>query len=97
MVAVAGLCDAHPSRHRSRRAIVTGIVLANVHGVGVPEERPFPKTMVQLTIGVPFISISATVTPASLRGVLWPSVGLVACLVLLVRPHVAAITTVRTA
>ena len=39
-----------------------------------------------LAIGVLFISISATVTRASLRGVILPALGLVACQVLLVRP-----------
>jgi NhaP-type Na+/H+ or K+/H+ antiporter len=43
-----------------------------------------------------FISISATVTPASLRGVIWPALGLVALLVLVVRPAVAVAATVRT-
>jgi NhaP-type Na+/H+ or K+/H+ antiporter len=43
-----------------------------------------------------FIAISATVTPASLRGVIWPALGLVALLVLLVRPAVAVVATVRT-
>ena len=43
-----------------------------------------------------FISISATVTPASLRGVIWPTLGLVACMVLLVCPAVAVVATVRT-
>ena len=36
-------------------------------------DRPFIKTVVQLAIGVLFIAISATVTPASLRGVIWPA------------------------
>ena len=52
--------------------------------------------IVQLTIGILFISISATVTPASLKGVVWPCLGLVAGLVLLVRPVVAVLTTMRT-
>lgn len=43
-----------------------------------------------------FISISATVTPASLRGVIWPTVALVVLLVLLVRPAVAVVATART-
>jgi len=59
----------------------------------LPKERPQLQTLVQLTIGVLFISISATVTPASLHGVLWPSVALVAGLVLVVRPVVAAVST----
>ena len=51
--------------------------------------------MVQLAIGVLFISISATVTPASLRGVIWPALALVALLVLLVRPALAVVATMR--
>jgi NhaP-type Na+/H+ or K+/H+ antiporter len=50
---------------------------------------------VQLVIGLLFISISATVTPASLRGVVGPTVALVALLVVVVRPLVAAIGTAR--
>jgi NhaP-type Na+/H+ or K+/H+ antiporter len=78
------------------RPLVTRVVLSNLRGVELPEEHPMLKTVVQLIIGLLFISISATVTPASLRGVIWPSVGLVACLVLLVRPIVAVVSTVRT-
>jgi NhaP-type Na+/H+ or K+/H+ antiporter len=96
VITVAGLCDAIQDDTGLVAAITMGIVLANMRGVVVPEDRPFLKTIVQLTIGVLFISISATVTPASLRGVVWPSVALVACLVLLVRPAVAAVATVRT-
>ena len=59
-------------------AITMGIVLANLRGVDLPEDRPFIKTVVQLAIGVLFIAISATVTPASLRGVIWPALALLA-------------------
>jgi NhaP-type Na+/H+ or K+/H+ antiporter len=79
-----------------KRQFVSRFVLSNLHGVQLPEEHPMLKTTVQLLIGLLFISISATVTPASLRGVLWPSIGLVACLILLVRPLVAVVSTVRT-
>jgi NhaP-type Na+/H+ or K+/H+ antiporter len=64
--------------------------------VDLPGDRPFLKTVVQLAIGVLFIAISATVTPASLRGVIWPALGLVALLVLLVRPAVAVVATAPT-
>ena len=50
----------------------------------------------QLIIGVLFVSISATVTPASLRHLLLPTLGLVAVLVLVTRPLVASLATVRT-
>jgi NhaP-type Na+/H+ or K+/H+ antiporter len=73
-----------------------GVVVANVPGLNLSKDRPQLKTIVQFTIGVLFISISATVTPASLQGVVWPCVALVAALVLLVRPLVAAAVTIGT-
>jgi NhaP-type Na+/H+ or K+/H+ antiporter len=95
VVTVAGLCDAIRDDTGLVAAIIMGIVIANLPGVDLPEDRPFLKTVVQLAIGVLFISISATVTPASLRGVVWPALGLVAILVLLVRPAVALVATAR--
>ena len=44
----------------------------------MPSRRPFFEVFVQLIIGVLFISISATVTPASVRHLLLPSLALVA-------------------
>jgi hypothetical protein len=79
-----------------KRQFVSRFVLSNLHGVQLPEEHPMLKTTVQLPIGLLFISISATVTSASLQGVVWPSIGLVACLILLVRPLVAVVSTVCT-
>ena len=96
VITIAGLCDALQDDTGLVAAITMGMVLANLRGVVVPEDRPFLKTVVQLAIGVLFISISATVTPASLRGVIWPTLGLVAILVLVVRPAVAVVATVRT-
>jgi NhaP-type Na+/H+ or K+/H+ antiporter len=96
VITVAALCDAISSDTGLVAAITMGIVLANMRHVLLPEDRPMLKTLVQLTIGILFISISATVTPASLRGVLWPTLALVACLVLVVRPLVAALVTIRT-
>jgi len=95
VITAAGLCDAVQSDTGLVAAISMGIAIANWPGVDLPEERPQLQTLVQLTIGVLFISISATVTPSSLQGVLWPSLALVAGLVLLVRPVVAAVSTLR--
>ena len=96
VIVAAGVCDAVQSDTGLVAAIFMGIVITNWPGIHVSEDRPQLKTMVQLIIGVLFISISATVTPASLHGVLWPSLVLVAGLVLVVRPLVAVIATVRT-
>jgi hypothetical protein len=57
------------------------------------ERDTFFETLVQLLIGLLFVSISATVTPASLKHVVLPTVGLVAILVLVTRPLVAFIAT----
>ena len=96
VVTVAAMSDAISSDTGLVAAITMGIVIANLRGVHVPEDRPFIKTVVQLTIGILFIAISATVTWASLRGVVWPTIGLIACLVLVVRPVVAFVATLRT-
>jgi len=61
-----------------------------------PGPAAFFETLVQLIIGVLFVSISATVTPASLRHLVLPTLGLVAVLVLVTRPLVAFLATVRT-
>jgi len=95
VITIAGLCDAVQDDTGLVAAITMGIVLANLRGVDLPEDRPFIKTVVQLAIGVLFIAISATVTPASLRGVIWPTLALMALLVLVVRPAVAVVATAR--
>ena len=96
VVTVAAMSDAISSDTGLVAAIFMGIVIANLRGVHVPEDRPFLKTVVQLNIGILFIAISATVTPSSLRSVVWPTLGLIACFVLLVRPVVALLATLRT-
>lgn len=52
--------------------------------------------MVSLILGLLFISISATVTPQSLRHVVLPALGLTVVLVLVVRPLVAFMSTLGT-
>jgi NhaP-type Na+/H+ or K+/H+ antiporter len=73
-----------------------GLALANRRGFDIPARRPFFETLVQLIIGVLFISISATVTPQWLRHLLLPTLGLVAVLVFVARPLAAFAATLRT-
>ena len=40
-----------------------GLAVANLRVFGSPDQQPFFETLVQLIIGVLFVSISATVTP----------------------------------
>jgi NhaP-type Na+/H+ or K+/H+ antiporter len=96
VLTTAGLCDALAPDTGLVAAIAMGMVIANVSGEAFPDDRRQLKTVVQLTIGLLFISISATVTPASLRGAVLPSMALVVLLVLIVRPVVALVATWRT-
>ncbi|MGC4984015.1 cation:proton antiporter [Streptomyces sp. DT193] len=95
-VGMAALCDAIRDDTGLIAAVVMGMALANLPGVSLPARRPFLETLISLIIGLLFISISATVTPASLRHIVLPTLALVAALVLVVRPLVALLSTVRT-
>jgi NhaP-type Na+/H+ or K+/H+ antiporter len=96
VVGVAAGCDIARDDAGLIAAVLMGLALANMRGFGIPARRPFFETLVQLIIGVLFISISATVTPASLNHLVLPTLGLVAVLVLVTRPLVAFLATVRT-
>jgi NhaP-type Na+/H+ or K+/H+ antiporter len=96
VIAVAAGCDVIRADTGLIAAIVMGLAVANQRGFDLPARRPFFETLVQLILGVLFISISATVTPHSLRHVLLPTLGLVAVLVLAARPLAAVASTLRT-
>ncbi len=96
VIAVAAACDVIREDTGLIAAIFMGLALANRRGFDIPSRRPFFETLVQLIIGVLFISISATVTPASLRHLLLPTLALVAVLVLMARPIVAFASTLGT-
>ncbi|MFJ5228991.1 cation:proton antiporter [Kitasatospora sp. NPDC088391] len=96
VVGVAAVCDAVRDDTGLIAAIVMGVVVATVPAFDLPARRTFFETLVSLIVGVLFVSISSTVTWASVQPVLLPSLGLVAVLVLAVRPLVAALSTVRT-
>jgi hypothetical protein len=76
-------------------AILTGLAVANLRVFATRGRDPFFETLVQLLIGLLFVSISATVTPSSLHHVVLPALGLVAVLVLVTHPLVAFIATWR--
>ncbi len=96
VVGVAAVCDVVRDDAGLIAAILMGLAVANLRVFDVPQKRPFFETLVQLIIGVLFVSISATVTPASLRHIVLPILGLVAVLVLVTRPLVAFFATIRT-
>ncbi|KJK48887.1 cation:proton antiporter [Streptomyces sp. NRRL F-4428] len=93
VITVSAGCDIVRDDTGLIAAIVTGLAVANIPGFDMPARRPFFETLVQLIIGLLFVSISSTVTPASLKPVLLPSLALVAFLVLVVRPLVAVLST----
>ncbi len=96
VIAVAAACDVVREDTGLVAAIFMGLALANRPGFDIPSRRPFFETLVQLIIGILFISISATVTPQSLRHLLLPTVALVVVLVLAARPITAFVSTLGT-
>ncbi|MFC9330414.1 cation:proton antiporter [Kitasatospora sp. NPDC057015] len=96
VIGVAAGCDAFREDTGLIAAIAMGVAVATLPAFELSIRRPFFETLVSLAVGVLFISISATVTWSSLRPILLPAVGLVAVLVVLVRPLVAALSTLGT-
>ena len=93
-VGVAAGCDLVRDDAGLISAIIMGVAMATLPGLDPVVRRPFFETLVSLVIGVLFIAISATVTPASLHHVVLPALLLTALLVLAVRPLVAWLSTV---
>jgi NhaP-type Na+/H+ or K+/H+ antiporter len=96
VVGVAAACDIVRDDAGLVAAVIMGLAVANIRGFDIPARRPFFETLVQLIIGVLFVAISATVTPQSVRHLIVPVLGLVAVLVLVTRPLVAMLATLRT-
>ena len=96
VVGVAAVCDSVRDESGLFAAILMGIAVTNLHGFDVPTRQPFFDGLVRLTIGILFVSISAAVTPESVLHVVLPALGLMAVLVLVGRPLVALLATIRT-
>jgi hypothetical protein len=96
VVAVAAACDVIRPDSGLIAAIISGLVVSNLPSFNIPARHPFVETLVQLIIGLLFVSIAATITPASLHGLILPTLGLVGVLVLIARPLAALISTRRT-
>lgn len=96
VVGVAAFCDVLRDDTGLIAAVVMGVAMANLPGMDRAVRRPFFETLVSLILGLLFVSISATVTPESLRHVILPALGLAAALVLVARPLVAAVSTLGT-
>jgi NhaP-type Na+/H+ or K+/H+ antiporter len=93
VIGVAAACDILRDDSGLIAAILMGLALANLGLFATIQRDEFFETVVQLLIGLLFVSISATVSPSSLNHVVLPTVGLVAVLVIVTRPLVAFIAT----
>lgn len=96
VVVVAAGCDALRDDTGLIAAVTMGLALANSPIFDMPARQPFFEILVQLIIGILFVSISATVTPSSIHHLILPTLALVAILVLAVRPLAALASTLRT-
>jgi NhaP-type Na+/H+ or K+/H+ antiporter len=96
VVGVAAVCDLIREDTGLIAAIMMGLAVANHRVFDMPARQPFFEVLVQLIIGVLFISISATVTAQSLKHLLLPTLGLVGALVLVARPLAAWLSTLGT-
>jgi NhaP-type Na+/H+ and K+/H+ antiporter len=93
VVGVAAACDILYDDSGLIAAILMGLAVANLGVFRTVARDQFFDTLVQLFIGLLFVSISALVAPSSLQHVVLPTLGLVAVLVLVTRPLVAFIST----
>jgi NhaP-type Na+/H+ or K+/H+ antiporter len=77
-------------------AVLLGIVVGNQRSIDVSRSLfEFEETLVQLLIGVLFVLVAASVSPHQVRSVMPEALGLVAIIVLLIRPAAVALTTLR--
>ena len=77
-------------------AVLLGMVIANQRSIDVSRSLfEFEETLVQLLIGVLFVLVAASVTPAEVRSVLAGSLVLVAIMIVVIRPAVVALAMLR--
>lgn len=76
-------------------ATVLGVALANQRWVSVRRIAVFGHDVGVLVLGGLFVVLAARVTPSAFEGIVLPSIGLVAVLVLVVRPVVGWLCTTR--
>ena len=75
--------------------LMMGVFLANQRAIDVAATVEFHETLVQLLIGILFVMIAASVSPSDIKAVLPGSLGLVALMILVIRPVMVAIATWR--
>jgi NhaP-type Na+/H+ or K+/H+ antiporter len=98
MVVVAAVVAADLIREDSGllAAVLLGIALANQRRLDISLSLyEFEETLVQLLIGVLFVLVAASVSPHEVRSVLPQALVLVAVMILVIRPAIVALTTLR--
>ncbi len=75
--------------------LLMGVFLANQRSIDLAPTVEFHETLVQLLIGVLFVLIAASVSPADVKHVLAGALGLTAVMILVIRPVMVAVTTWR--
>lgn len=76
-------------------AIAAGVVMGNVRMHGMRELREFKEQLTLLLLGLLFVLLAADVRLAEMRALGWPGVGVVAMLMLVVRPLSVLFSTAR--
>ncbi len=95
VILMAGLANAVAEDSGLLTALLMGMATPKLAHTGLDRIRPFFDTLVSISIGVLFVAISASVLPSSLDGLLLPALGLIAILVLVVRPAMVWLLTLR--
>lgn len=77
-------------------AVLLGAAVANQRRIDISLSLyEFEETLVQLLIGVLFVLVAASVSPDDVRSVMPQALGLVAVMILVIRPAAVALGTVR--
>jgi NhaP-type Na+/H+ or K+/H+ antiporter len=77
-------------------AVALGALVANQKSIDVSLSLyEFEETLVQLLVGLLFVLVSASVSPHDIRSVMPEALALLAVMILVVRPAVVALTTLR--
>jgi NhaP-type Na+/H+ or K+/H+ antiporter len=75
--------------------LVMGMFLSNQRSIEVAPTAEFHETLVQLLIGVLFVMIAASVSPSEIKAILPGALVLTAVMVLVIRPAMVALVTLR--
>jgi NhaP-type Na+/H+ or K+/H+ antiporter len=75
--------------------LAMGMFLANQRSIEVAPTVEFHETLVQLLIGVLFVMIAASVSPSEINSILPGALVLTAVMVLVIRPAMVALVTLR--